>query len=128
MIADRNLADTVLLLGARGDVDRLTVALDVAANSSRTEGFANTLGEAMACGVPCVATDVGDAAAIVANDGEIVPAGDASAFGRALHRMILLGVQGRRALGARARSRIAASFSIEAVTRQYEELYSVGLK
>jgi glycosyltransferase involved in cell wall biosynthesis len=128
MIADRNLADTVLLLGPRRDVERLTAAIDIAANSSRAnEGFANVIGEAMAVGVPCVVTDVGDAASIVADNGEIVPPSNARAFSDALHRMIMLGSDGRREMGARARKRIEESFSIDAITRQFEVLYSGGL-
>ena len=125
MISNRSLNDTVILLGLRGDVERLTAAIDIAANSSRAvEGFNNAIGEAMAAGVPCVATDVGDAAFIVAGNGEIVPPVDARAFGEALRRMILLGADGRREIGARARKRIAECFSIDVVTRQYESFYT----
>jgi len=124
MIADRDLTDVVLLLGPRGDLERLTAAIDVAANSSRAvEGFSNVIGEAMAAGVPCVVTDVGDAALIVADNGEIVPPSDARAFSEALRRMILLGSDGRREMGAKARKRIVESFSIDTVTREYEILY-----
>jgi glycosyltransferase involved in cell wall biosynthesis len=125
MIADRFLTDTAILLGPRDDIERLTAAVDIAANSSRAvEGFTNAIGEAMAAGVPCVVTDVGDAAFIVAGNGEVVPPADARAFSEALRRMILLGADGRREVGARARRRIAECFSIDAVTRQYESLYA----
>ncbi|MFC1825538.1 glycosyltransferase, partial [Thermodesulfobacteriota bacterium] len=58
----------VHMLGLRSDIPKITAAFDIATSSSYYgEGFSNTIGEAMACGVPCVVTDVGDSAQIVAN-------------------------------------------------------------
>jgi glycosyltransferase involved in cell wall biosynthesis len=110
-------------LGPRSDVPRITAALDVACSSSRGEGFSNTLGEAMACGVPCVATDVGDSARIVGEAGAVVPAGDARAFADALALLLGLGPEGRARLGTLARERIRVEYGIEAMTRRYEETY-----
>jgi glycosyltransferase involved in cell wall biosynthesis len=110
-------------LGPRPDVSRITAALDVACSSSRGEGFSNALGEAMACGVPCVATDVGDSARIVGEAGAVVPPGDAGAFADALARLLGLGLEGRARLGTLARERIRMEYGIEAMTRRYEETY-----
>ena len=54
------LVERIHLLGERLDMPRLTAALDIAVSSSHAEGFPNVIGEAMACAVPCVVTDVGD--------------------------------------------------------------------
>ncbi|HEY0833603.1 MAG TPA: glycosyltransferase [Azospirillum sp.] len=119
-----SLDDRVLLLGERRDIDRILPALDlVTLSSAFGEGFPNVLGEAMACGVPCVSTDVGDAAAIVDDTGTIVAPRDPVALAVAWQQMVALGPQGRAALGAAARRRIERHFSLSIVAAQYEAFY-----
>ncbi|MEA2124140.1 MAG: hypothetical protein QOI80_922 [Solirubrobacteraceae bacterium] len=114
----------VKLLGLRHDVERITAALDIAVSSSAFgEGFHNVLGEAMACGVPCVATDVGDARLIVADTGRIVPARDPEALGAALASLSGLPEQELQALGAAARRRVQDQFAIEPVAGRYARVY-----
>lgn len=112
------------LLGVRDDVPLLMASLDVLASySSYGEGFPNVVGEAMACGVPCVVTDVGDSAYIVGNTGHVVAVGNISGFAEALESLIRLTPVERQALGDQARDRVAAHFDIRRVVRQYEEFY-----
>jgi glycosyltransferase involved in cell wall biosynthesis len=112
------------LLGERNDVARVTAALDLATLSSAYgEGFPNVLGEAMACEVPCVATDVGDSAHVVGDAGRIVPAGDADALARAWGDLLTAGKDELKTLGQRARRRILENFSISRVTHSYEAAY-----
>jgi glycosyltransferase involved in cell wall biosynthesis len=81
------------------------------------------IGEAMACGVPCVATDVGDAAWILGEGGIVVPPNDPQALAQALATLIEAGLEARREAGGRGRRRILTCFSLAEVVRQYEELY-----
>ncbi len=111
------------LLGRREDMPRLMAAWDVAASSSRGEAFANVIGEAMACGVPCVVTDVGDSAAIVGACGRVVPPGDAPALAGGLADVLAMAPEQRSALGLAARQRVAAHFRLPAVVARYEDLY-----
>ena len=118
------LDDRVTLLGERTDMPRLYAALDIVTlTSAHGEGFPNVLGEAMSCGVPCVATDVGDAAMLIGPTGAIVPPRDPETLAAAWERMVVLGEEGRRAFGQEARSRIERHYEIGAVVARYEALY-----
>lgn len=125
MAGDARLAGRVHLLGRRADVLRLTRAVDIASLSSiYGEGFPNVVGEAMACGTPCVVTDVGDTAWIIGDSGKVVAPADPSALAAAWEEVLTLPSQERRALGERGRARIAQTFSESAVQRAYETLYT----
>lgn len=122
-IARAGLQDAVTLLGRREDVPALLAALDVAVLSSTTEGFPNTVVEAMACGVPCAVTDVGDARRIVGDTSPVVPASDPDALGRAVSGLLREPPQRRRRRGELARSRVVAMFSLRTFLSAYEQLY-----
>lgn len=117
------LAGRVHCLGERRDIARLTAALDIASSSSWGEAFPNAIGEAMSCGIPCVATDVGDVARIIGDTGIVVPAGDANALAEAWSRLLDAPVETRQAMGEAARSRVRDNFSIESVADRYARLY-----
>lgn len=122
-IEQAGVAEQCHLLGRRDDVARLTAALDVATSSSVGEGFPNVIGEAMSCGVPCVVTDVGDSAQIVADTGYVVPPADAQALAAAWENLIARTPAERATLGASARLRIEQHYTLAAVARRYAELY-----
>jgi len=124
LIAEHQLANRVLLLGDRADMPALTASLDIACSASAWgEGLSNAVGEAMACGVPCVVTDVGDSARLVGETGVIVPAKDSQALANAFSRLIEAGPSGRRRLGDAARLRIETEFSLDRVAQRYIEVY-----
>ncbi len=103
---------------------RLMASLDVlASSSSYGEAFPNVLGEAMACGVPCVVTDVGDSAEIVGETGRVVQSGDMAGLARHIQDLLSLPIEERARLGQQARTRVAANYEIGYVTRLYEEFY-----
>jgi glycosyltransferase involved in cell wall biosynthesis len=112
------------LLGERDDVEKITAGLDIATSSSYGEGFPNTVCEAMACEIPCVATDVGDSAIIIGATGRVVPPKNPGALAMAWTEMIGLGEQGRSMLGAAARRRVMEHFELSKIVEKYEALYT----
>lgn len=111
------------LLGLRDDIPALMAALDVLASSSYGEAFPNVLGEAMACGVPCAVTDVGDSAYIVGDTGRVVAPGDMAGLAAALEALLSLPAHEKAILGERARARVAEQFEIGQVVKRYEDFY-----
>jgi glycosyltransferase involved in cell wall biosynthesis len=122
-IAHHGLAEHIDLLGPVADMPAFYRELDILTSSSWSEAFPSVLGEAMACGVPCVATDVGDSRLIVGETGRIVPPREPQALAAAWLELAELGAEGRRALGKQARERILAEFSLPAAVERYQSLY-----
>ena len=122
---DAGVAAVTHFLGRRDDMPRLMASLNVLVSaSSFGEAFPNVLGEAMACGVPCVVTDVGDSEFIVGDTGYVVAAGDMSALALSVDNMLALKPSERNALSDRARERVGRLFDIHEVARRYEDYYT----
>ncbi len=111
------------LLGPRRDMPRIHASLDLATSSSISEAFPLVLGEAMACGVPCVATDVGDSALIVGDTGKVVPPRDPVALALGWATLLTMAPAARAELGLAARRRVVEMFDLTTVTRRYEAAY-----
>ncbi len=102
----------------------LLAAVDVVTLSSAFgEGFPNVLGEAMACAVPVVSTDVGDAAAITGPAGLVVPVRDPAALASAWQRLRRMETGQRAAIGMAGRQRVIENYSLNVIVAQYEALY-----
>lgn len=109
-------------VGPRSDLPQCYAAADVAIlTSAYGEGFPNVLGEAMACGLPVVTTDVGDAAHIVGDTGRIVPPRDAAAFSAALDDVLT-----DPARLADPRSRIVQRFTLDRAVARFDALHATG--
>ena len=124
LIRAAGVCDKVHLLGERGDIPDITAGLDIASLSSAGwEGFPNVVGEAMACGIPCVVTDVGDTAWVAGATATIVPPKDPLGLAAGWARLIEAGPGNRRRIGAVARKRILDYFSLPRIAADYENLY-----
>ena len=124
LLRANGVEDHVILTGLRRDIPRLLNAFDIhTLSSSFGEGFPNVVGEAMATGVPCVVTDVGDSALIVGDTGITVPPRDPAALAQGWQRLLNMPRADLDLLRARARQRIADEFSLGSVVARYESLY-----
>ncbi|TVO50875.1 TIGR03088 family PEP-CTERM/XrtA system glycosyltransferase [Denitromonas halophila] len=127
-IAAAGLKDVVWLAGARDDVPAIMAALDCFVLPSQAEGISNTLLEAMACGLPVIATRVGGNEELVV-DGEtgwLVPPGDPSALAEAMSSMAKDPAR-RQQMSHAARARAVTQFSLEAMVDRYLALYDQTL-
>ena len=119
-----HLRGHVRLLGQREDIPAINAAFDIATLASRGEAFPNAVAEAMSCGVPCVATDVGDVPTILAGTGVIVPPRDPVALSAGWAELAAFTPRERLRLGARARERIVSYYNNDLRARRYTQLYS----
>ena len=127
-IEREGLSAVVWLTGARDDVPALMNAMDCFVLPSQAEGISNTLLEAMASGLPTVATRVGGNVELVAEEdsGLLVAPEDPGALAAALAR-IAADPAGRRRMGEAARQRAMSQFSLETMVDRYLAVYDQAL-
>jgi glycosyltransferase involved in cell wall biosynthesis len=112
------------LLGDRRDIPAILPALDIYTSASVFgEGFSNSVGEAMSCGVPCVVTDVGDSAWVVGHTGLVIPPCDAQAMVMAWKNLLAVAPIERGLLGQAARQRVQTHFDIRQIALHYQNVY-----
>ena len=95
----------------------------ISMHSSFGDSFPLILGEAMACEIPCVTTDIGDAPYLVGDTGKVVRLGNPNTLVKAWEEFINLDRIELQKLGENARKRVLSKFSIQSVASKYETLY-----
>jgi glycosyltransferase involved in cell wall biosynthesis len=123
LVRVNSLVGRVSLVDERNDINKLTAAMDIAVLSSETESFPNVVGEAMSCSVPCVVTDVGDAAAIVGDAGLVVPSQNSELLADAIESLINEGSAKIHSRGKASRERVIKNYSLKRVVNLYQQLY-----
>lgn len=118
-----DLANKVHLLGLRHDIPRLTSSFDIAALTSWSEAFPTVVGEAMASAIPCVVTNVGDAAYMVGDTGKVIEPGNMKAFAEACCQLLFLTHEERKSLGIIARQRIIDNFELNSISKKFNQFY-----
>ena len=126
MQADLGLDGSVVFHGTRDDVADFLASADIAVFPSRAEGMSNSLLEAMAQGVPCVATSVGGNRDTIEDgfNGLLVPSEDPSALAEAIQKLAA-NAELRARLGAEARRTICQRYDMVNVAERYAEIYAV---
>lgn len=121
------LAERFMLLGERDDIPLILNALDLFCLSSRSEGFPNVLAEAMACGVPVVSTDVGDAAQILGDCGALVMPQRPDLLAEAAAHQLSLTPSELMTLREKGEVRVQHEFSMAAAWTKYRSVYQEAL-
>jgi glycosyltransferase involved in cell wall biosynthesis len=122
LATELGLDDRLVWAGERDDVVAVMSALDIMVSSSASESFPNVIGEAMACGVPCVVTDAGDSAAIVGSTGVVVPTGSPDALAGALLELAERLPRDRERVRTDARARIESEFGLDVMISRTEQV------
>lgn len=123
-IEELNIKQYVHLLGEISNTHEIMAAMDIMTSASLYgEGFSNVIAEAMACGVPCVVTDVGDSAFIVGDTGIIVPPGKPEELLEGWQQLLSLDYQQKSKLKEEARRRITELFELKYIVQQYSAVY-----
>ena len=124
LIAELDIEKNVYLLGQRRDIPQITPALDILTSSSAFgEAFPLVIGEAMACGIPCVVTDIGDSGWIVGDTGKAVPPKNPDALAQGWKEIINLEPSARAEKSQAARQRIIEKFALDSIVKEYETIY-----
>ena len=119
------IRDRVTFMGLREDLPSINPGFDIfCLPSAWGEAFPLVVCEAMASGVPCVVTDVGDAAWIVGDTGLVVPTRDSEALAKALQALLDLDGQALSQRGKLARRRIVDEFPLAKMAAAYQDLSS----
>lgn len=124
LVRELRITDHFHFLGPTKAVEKLLPGLDVLCSSSVTEAFSNSVCEGMACGVPCVVTDVGDSKTIVGDTGIVVSVDHPEELAAGIIKILRLDQREKARLSTRARQRILEKFEVSRMVSAYERIYS----
>jgi glycosyltransferase involved in cell wall biosynthesis len=122
------LGNKLIWLDTTDSPESIYNAFDIATSASYGEGFSNVIGEAMACGRPCVVTDVGDAKRIVGDTGYVVDPGNPSALVSAWQQALDAGAVEKTSRSQRARERVIEHFSLERLIEETARVLETAVK
>lgn len=120
LAANLGLGDRIVWVPNQTDMNEVYNGLDVLCSTSLSEGFPNVVAEAMACGVPCVVTGVGDSARVVGRYGVAIPARDAQALADGIHAVLQTPVREIARIAGARRAWIASQFSLDRLLQASE--------
>ena len=124
MIMQAAILDKVHLLGRKSEIEQVHQALDILVSSSAYgEAFSMVIGEAMACGVPCVATDIGDARFLIADTGTVVPPKNPQALASAVINLLSMSDEVMNQKKTQASKRIHDHFALPVIAEQYTQVF-----
>ena len=123
MIDEEGIKNVIHISDSKLKITDILFACDILVSPSNFESFPNIICEAMASGIPCVVTNVGDCSRIVGDTGVIVSANDPNALANALMRLIKMPSKDRKKLGNSARLRIGNNFSLSMMVEKYNNIY-----
>lgn len=121
-IESYGLEDNFRLLGQRNDIPKCLKAIDIFCLHSKTEGFPNVLGEAMAMSLPCVTTDVGDAKLLLDKTGKVVSS-NASSICNGVIELLELDREALIDIGKDANKQLQKNYSLSSAVSHYENIY-----
>lgn len=125
-LISNNVKDDVILAGARDDIPDIMNAIDIHLLSSSSEAFPNVLNEAMACGTPCVSTDVGDASLIIGSTGWVVSPKDSEELAKGIILALTVKDSDLNDWDLRkkqSRARVERNFSIASMVKKYDKIW-----
>ena len=125
---EKKLKQNIFFLGERRDIPELLNMLDLLILPSKSEGFPNVIGEAMACELPCIASDVGAVKEIIGDTGKVVKSDDIKKFADEIINFLNLSKRERLKIGKNARNRIKNNFDIRNISEEFKILIKRAVK